>query len=247
MIARSRGQKGRLGQRQPWRTSGSCRASRTTHARERQADVPGAVPGVPVFKDKAAEFAELLRMMAEHQQGQQQQQLEHSSKEPGSSASSSSSAPSSSSALSSSAHSSSEHSSLLHQQQRLLLQGLTEVLVLCIPLATLWRRSMMAGSWSLFSSRMYTHVDSFCANKAALTWQREAPRNPLVPSAVYELPDSNWLDLEVIREITGAIKIFPLELEGEQYITGSRVIPLLEGVRARLDSTRMHFGSNTSP
>jgi len=228
--------------------------------------VPGAVPGVPVFKDKAAEFAELLRMMAEHQQGQQQllqqmlmrllpeqqqgqqqQQLEHSSKEPGSSASSSSSAPSSSSALSSSAHSSSEHSSLLHQQQRLLLQGLTEVLVLCIPLATLWRRSMMAGSWSLFSSRMYTHVDSFCANKAALTWQREAPRNPLVPSAVYELPDSNWLDLEVIREITGAIKIFPLELEGEQYITGSRVIPLLEGVRARLDSTRMHFGSNTSP
>ena len=51
---------------------------------------------------------------------------------------------------------------------------------------------------------MYTHVDSFCANKAALIWQREAPRNPFVPSEVYELPDSNWLDLEVIREITNA-------------------------------------------
>ena len=35
------------------------------------ADVPGAVPGVPVFNDKATEYAE--HMMAEHQQGQQQQ------------------------------------------------------------------------------------------------------------------------------------------------------------------------------
>ena len=94
---------------------------------------------------------------------------------------------------------------------------------------------------------MHTYVDSFCANKAALIWQREAPRNPFVPSEVYELPDSNWLDLEVIREITDAIKIVQLELEGEQYITGSKVIPLLEGVRARLDSTRMHFGSSKSP
>jgi hypothetical protein len=71
--------------------------------------------------------------------------------------------------------------------------------------------------------------------------------NPLVCPAVYELSDSDWLDLEVIREITNAIKIVQLELEGEEYITGSRVIPLLEAVRARLNSTRMHFESSESP
>ena len=68
-----------------------------------------------------------------------------------------------------------------------------------------------------------------------------------MPPAVYELSDHNWIDLEVIREITNAIKIVQEELEGEKYITGSRVIPLLEGVRARLDSTQTHFENRESP
>ena len=51
----------------------------------------------------------------------------------------------------------------------------------------------------------------------------------------------------MIREITNDIKIVQEELEGEKYITGSRVIPLLEGVRARLDSTRTHFENRESP
>ena len=51
----------------------------------------------------------------------------------------------------------------------------------------------------------------------------------------------------MIREITNAIKIVQEELEGEKYITGSRVIPLLEGVRARLDSTRVQFENRESP
>jgi hypothetical protein len=68
-----------------------------------------------------------------------------------------------------------------------------------------------------------------------------------VPPAVYELSNHDWIDLEVIREITNAIKIVQEELEGEKYITGSRVIPLLEGVRARLDSTRTHFETCEAP
>jgi hypothetical protein len=73
------------------------------------------------------------------------------------------------------------------------------------------------------------------------------PKEFLVPPAVYELSDHDWINLEVIREITNAIKIVQEELEGEQYITGSRVIPLLEGVRARLDSTWSHFEKIESP
>jgi len=49
------------------------------------------------------------------------------------------------------------------------------------------------------------------------------------------------LDLEVIEEITRTIKIVQLELEGEKYITGARVSPLVESVRARLESTRLLF------
>ena len=90
-------------------------------------------------------------------------------------------------------------------------------------------------------------MDSFYANKKSLIWQRDSPKNSLVPPAVYELSDNDWIDLEVIRKITNAIKIVQEELEGEKYITGSRVIPLLEGVRARLDSTRTHFENRESP
>lgn len=96
--------------------------------------------------------------------------------------------------------------------------------------------------WSL-----YTHVDSIYANKKTLIWQRDSPKNSLVPPAVYDLSDHDWIDLEWIREITKAIKIVQEELEGEKYITGSRVIPLLEGVRARLDSTQTHFENTESP
>jgi hypothetical protein len=83
-------------------------------------------------------------------------------------------------------------------------------------------------------------------------WRRphspySAAKNVLVPPAVFELSYHNWIDLEMIREITNAIKIVQEELEGEQYITGSRVIPLLEGLRARLDSTRAHFEKSESP
>jgi hypothetical protein len=52
--------------------------------------------------------------------------------------------------------------------------------------------------------KKHTHVNSFCANKTTLIWQLDAPCNPLVCPAVYEFSDSDWLDLEVIREITNA-------------------------------------------
>ena len=94
---------------------------------------------------------------------------------------------------------------------------------------------------------VHAHVDSFYDNKRTLIWQRDFPKNSLVPPAVYEFSDHDWIDLEWIREITNAIKIVQEELEGEQYITGSRVIPLLEGVRARLDSTQTHFENRESP
>ena len=68
-------------------------------------------------------------------------------------------------------------------------------------------------------------MDFFYANKKTLIWQRDSPKNSLVPPAVYELSDHDWIDLEWIREITNAIKIVQEELEGEKYITGSRVIP----------------------
>ena len=52
----------------------------------------------------------------------------------------------------------------------------------------------------------HAHAASFCANKATLIYQRDAPRKTLVPSEVYNLSDNNWLDLEVIEEITHVIK-----------------------------------------
>jgi hypothetical protein len=45
-----------------------------------------------------------------------------------------------------------------------------------------------------------------------------------VPPAVYELSDHDRIDLEVIREITNAIKIVQEELEGEKYIEGGREV-----------------------
>jgi hypothetical protein len=40
---------------------------------------------------------------------------------------------------------------------------------------------------------LYTHVDSFYANKKTLIWQRDSPKNSLVPPAVYELSDHDWI------------------------------------------------------
>jgi hypothetical protein len=92
----------------------------------------------------------------------------------------------------------------------------------------------------------HTHVESFCKNKTTLIYQCDVPRNPLVLSAVYDLTDNDWLDLQVIQKITGVIKGFQLELEGEKYITCSMVIQLLEAVRVRLDSTLMQCEENVA-
>jgi hypothetical protein len=96
--------------------------------------------------------------------------------------------------------------------------------------------------WSL-----HTHIASFCANKDTLIFQRDAPRNPIVPSDVYNLGNNDWMDMGLIQEILCAIQIVQVELEGEKYITGSLVIQLLEGERARLESTRMHFVESEAP
>jgi len=96
--------------------------------------------------------------------------------------------------------------------------------------------------WSLFMM-----LDSFWANMETLVFQRDSPKNPLVPADVYNLTEADWRDIEVLRELSSAFKEVQLQLEGEKYITVSLVIPALELVRHHLHTMREAYLAAAAP
>ena len=64
-----------------------------------------------------------------------------------------------------------------------------------------------------------------------------------MPGDVYNLADADWKDIEIIREITMVFKLVQEKLDGEKYITGSLVVPIIEGIRSSAATERMFSGA----
>ena len=82
--------------------------------------------------------------------------------------------------------------------------------------------------WSFF-----TMFESFMLNIKTLRYQRDSPHSDLVAPEVYNLSDLDW------AEIVMVFKLAQETLEGELYITGSRVVDILDKIRADLILTRL--------
>jgi len=92
--------------------------------------------------------------------------------------------------------------------------------------------------WSLF-----TLADSFWLNVQTLKYMRDTPRSDLVSGEMYNLTDADWKDIEIIRKITMVFKLSQENLDGEKYITGSLVVPIIEGIRSSAVPERMFSGA----
>ena len=90
--------------------------------------------------------------------------------------------------------------------------------------------------WSFF-----TMLESFMLNIKTLRYQHDSPHSDLVAPEVYNLSDLDWADIKVLCEIVMPFKLAQETLEGELYITGSRVVAILEKIRADLILTRLEW------
>jgi len=77
-----------------------------------------------------------------------------------------------------------------------------------------------------------------------LRYQRDSPHSDLIAPEVYNLIDLDWADIKVLCEIVMAFKLAQETLEGELYITGSRVVAILEKIRADLILTRLEWADS---
>jgi len=93
--------------------------------------------------------------------------------------------------------------------------------------------------WSFF-----TTLESFMMNIKTLRYQRDSPHSDLIAPEVYNLSDLDWADIKVLCEIVMAFKLAQETLEGELYITGSRVVAILEKIRADLILTRLEWADS---
>jgi len=93
--------------------------------------------------------------------------------------------------------------------------------------------------WSFF-----TLLESFMLNTKTLRYQRDSPHSDLVAPEVYNLSDLDWTDIKVVCEIVMSFKLAQETLEGELYITGSRVVAILEKIRADLILTRLEWADS---
>ena len=64
-----------------------------------------------------------------------------------------------------------------------------------------------------------------------------------MPGVVYNLTDANWKDIEIIREITMSFKLAQEKLNGEKYIFGILVVPIIEGICSSAATERMFSGA----
>jgi len=73
----------------------------------------------------------------------------------------------------------------------------------------------------------------------SLRYQRDSPHSDLVAPEVYNLSDLGWANIKVLCDIVMAFKLAQETLECELYITGSRVVAILDKIRADLILTRL--------
>ena len=81
-------------------------------------------------------------------------------------------------------------------------------------------------------------------NTKTLRYQRDSPHSDLVAPEVYNLSDLDWTDIKVVCEIVMAFKVAQETLEGEFYITDSRVVAILEKIRDDLILTRLEWADS---
>jgi len=92
--------------------------------------------------------------------------------------------------------------------------------------------------WSFF-----TLLESFMLNIKTLRYQRNSSHSDLVAPEVYNLSDLDWADIKVVCEIVMEFKLAQETLEGEIYFTGSRVVTILEKIRADFILTRLEWAN----
>ena len=73
-------------------------------------------------------------------------------------------------------------------------------------------------------------------NIKTLHYQRDSPHSDLAASEVYNLSD-----IKVLCDVVMALKLAQETLEGELYITGSRVVAILQKIRSDLTLTRLEW------
>ena len=71
-------------------------------------------------------------------------------------------------------------------------------------------------------------------NTKTLRYQHDSPHSDLITPEVYNLSDLYWADIKVVCEIVMVFKLAQETLEGELYITGSRVIAIPNKISADL-------------
>jgi len=81
-------------------------------------------------------------------------------------------------------------------------------------------------------------------NIKTLRYQCDSPHSDLVAPEAYNLSDLYWADIKVLCEIVMAFKLAHETLEGELYITGSRVVAILEKIRADLILTCLEWADS---
>jgi len=89
-----------------------------------------------------------------------------------------------------------------------------------------------------------TLLESFTLNIKTLRYQRDSPHSALVAPEVYNLSDLDLADIKVLCEIVMVFKLAQETLEGEVYITGSRVVAILEKIRTDLILTRLEWADS---
>ena len=75
-------------------------------------------------------------------------------------------------------------------------------------------------------------------NIKTLHYQRDSPHSDLAASEVYNLSD-----IKVLCDVVMALKLAQETLEGELYITGSRVVAILQKILTRLEWTDSEKGT----
>ena len=81
-------------------------------------------------------------------------------------------------------------------------------------------------------------------NIKTLRYQRDSSHSDLVAPEVYNLSDLDWADIKVLCEIVMTFKLVQETLEGELYITGSRVVAILDKIRGDLILTRLEWADS---
>jgi len=91
--------------------------------------------------------------------------------------------------------------------------------------------------WSLFS-----FLDSFYKNRVTLRHMRDSG-HLLVPANLTFISDSCFGDLECLKEQASAFYVAQFLLEGEMFVTSSRIIPMIEEIRQNFKSTLANFNT----